>query len=161
MAYRLNAEEKYMAKELITGFVGWVLEKNSDGDIDIEKRGTYNLLENYVNGFHNEEMVYREITAKFKNHVTALIGENRARTERLKEKIPYVLAASVIPLFVPSLTPLALMAFMVGPAVLMKRDKKDMIQIIEARKRYNLVDSLGCRQGAKTVKSLMLIIAGG
>lgn len=161
MVYRLNAEEKLAAEILIKEFVGGVLKRNSNGNLDAETRGTYNLLENYVNGFHDEETVYREITAHFRNYATTLIGENKARTDGLKEKAPYVLAASVIPFFVPQIAPLVLIAFAMGSTVLIGKNKRYNFKIMDATLKYDLVESLGCRQGARTVKSLRSIIAGG
>ena len=161
MIYKLTPEEKSTAKKLVTEFVGEVLRRNSNGNSDLETGGIYNLLGNYVDGFYDEEMVYREITAQFKNHATTLIGANRARTKRLQEKAPYILAASFIPLLVPPIAPLAFMAFIMGSTVLIEKDKREKFQIREAIERYNLVEFLGCRQGARAVRNLKSIIEGG
>ena len=87
MIYKLTPEEKSTAKILVTQFVGEVLRRNSNGNFDLETNSTYNLLGNYANGFHNEEMVYREITAQFKNHAATLKGANKARREKLQDNI--------------------------------------------------------------------------
>ncbi len=161
MIYKLTPEDKSTAKILVTQFIGEILRKNSNGNFDLETNSTYNLLGNYANGFHNEEMVYREITAQFKNHAATLVEANKERKKRLHEKAPYILAASFIPLLVPPIAPVVLMALVVGSTVLIDKNKRDLLKIMGATKEYDLVDSLGCRQGARIVRNLKSIIAGG
>ena len=161
LEYRLNAAERSTAKGLIRDFVVGVLERNSNRNFDKETRKIYHLLGNYVNGFQDEETVYREITAQFKNRVIDLGGESKSRVKSLEEKAPYIIAASAISLFVPSLAPIALMAFILGSTALMEKSREYKAQRTEATEKYNLVEFLGSRQGARTVKSLKSIILEG
>ncbi len=162
MIYKLTPEEKSTAKILVTQFVGEVLRRNSNGNFDLETNSTYNLLGNYANGFHNEEMVYREITAQFKNHAATLKGANKARREKLQEKAPsYIIAASIVSLIVPPIAPTVFMTFAIGSIFLLEKNKRDLLKILEATEEYYLVDSLGGRQGARAVRNLKSIIEGG